>query len=151
MSYIPLKKRKPRWYCVNKYQGTVQSMAGHEKTLYYIIDPREIRAIKKMLGNPDFFKAYDYLLITRDAFGEFDEIYGVTAPTMTNGFKDLAAFTGVADRVLWGWAQDKRHYDAIVSDDGVPAMRAAPSFLPKSCVDEATCGDSEEELDEDSD
>jgi hypothetical protein len=68
-----------------------------------------------MLGNPSFFDEYDYLLITRDEIGEFNDIFGVIAPTLTNGYKDLAAFTGIAEHVLFGWAPDKRHYDAIMS------------------------------------
>jgi hypothetical protein len=117
VSYIPLKRRKPRWYCTNKPHGKVQSLVSYSKTLYYIIDPKEIKAIKRMLGNPSFFDEYDYLLITRDEIGEFNDIFGVTAPTLTNGYKDLAAFTGTVEHVLFGWAPDKRHYDAIMNSD----------------------------------
>ena len=143
-SYIPLKRRKPRWYCVNRYYGTLQTLAPYPKTLYYITDPREVKAIRMMLGNPDFFKAYDYLLITRDEFGEFEEIFGVTAPTLTNGYKDLAAFTGVADRVIWGWAPDKRHYDAIVEEGAEPE----PGYEPTVHMHTACKGDGVELDDE---
>jgi hypothetical protein len=116
-SYVPLKKRKPKWYCTNKSYGKVQNLVSYPKTLYYIVDPREIKAIKRMLGNPSFFDEYDYLLITRDEIGDFDEIFGVIAPTLENGHKDLAAFNGAVEHVVFGWAQDKRHYDAIMEGE----------------------------------
>ena len=138
-SHIPLKRRKPRWYCVNRYYGAVQNLASYPKPLYYITDPREIKVIKRMLGNPEFFKAYDYLLVTRDDFGEFDEVFGITAPVRTNGFKDITAFTGAVDRVMWGWAPDKRHYDAIIEEGDEPEEHQAVAHVPASCVNESGC------------
>jgi hypothetical protein len=117
-SYVPLKKRTPKWYCTNQKYGKVQNLVSYPKTLYYITDPREIKVIKKMLGNPSFFE-YDYLLITRDEIGDFEEIFGVTAPVLQNGNKDFAAFSGDVDRVIFGWAQDKRHYDAIMAGENI--------------------------------
>ena len=76
-----------------------------------------MKAIKKMLGNPDFFDNYDYLFITRDQFGDFDEVFGVIVPAIEGTIKDFAAFTGEVERVMFGWAPDKRHYDAIVAGE----------------------------------
>lgn len=115
-SYVALKKRNPKWYCINKPYGKVQNLVSYPRTLYYITDPREIKSIKKMLGNPDFFN-YDYLLITRDEIGDFGEIFGVVATVLENGNKDFAAFSGSVERVMFGWAPDIRHYRAIMAGE----------------------------------
>ena len=116
-SYIPLKQRKPKWYCVNKPHGKVKSLTAHRKPLYYITDSRELKMIKRMLGNPQFFDEYDYLLVSRDGLGDFEDIFGVTAPVSATGSKDFEAFEGKVDRVLFGWAQDIRHYKQMFEDD----------------------------------
>lgn len=117
-SIVPLKKRTPRWFCINTHYGTVQNLVTYPKTLYYVVDPREIKTMKKMLGNPSFFDQYDYLLVSRDAIGDFDEVFGIISPIAVDGGKDLAAFTGEVERISFGWAQDKRHYDAIMKGAG---------------------------------
>jgi hypothetical protein len=96
-------------------------MVTYPRPLFYVTDPREMKAIKKLLGNPAFFSEYQYLLVTKDEIGEFSEIFGVISSSP-------AAFSGDVERVLFGWAPDKRHYDAI---------------LEGSEVGDDTCGDDE--------
>jgi len=116
-SVVPLKKRTPRWFCINIPYGTIHNLVTYPKTLYYVVDPREMKNMKKMLGNPHFFDQYDYLLVTKDAIGDFEEVFGVISPLADSGEKDLAAFTGEVERISFGWAQDKRHYDAIMKGE----------------------------------
>ena len=113
-SVVSLKRRAPKWFCINIPYGTIHNLVTYPKTLYYVVDPREMKTIKQILGNPHFFDQYDYLLVTKDAIGDFDEVFGVISPLSEDGGKDLAAFTGEVQRVSFGWAQDKRHYDAIM-------------------------------------
>ena len=113
-SVVPLKRRAPKWFCINIPYGTIHNLVTYPKTLYYVVDPREMKTVKQILGNPHFFEQYDYLLVTKDAIGDFDEVFGVISPLSEDGGKDLAAFTGEVQRVSFGWAQDKRHYDAIM-------------------------------------
>ncbi|HPE06131.1 MAG TPA: hypothetical protein PLW50_00220 [Smithellaceae bacterium] len=126
-SYVPLKSKKPKWYCINKPHGKLQSLVAYSKPLFYVTDPREMKGIKRMLGNPKFFDEYDYLLVSKNSFGDFEDIFGVIANSQ-NGNKNVAAFVGDVEKVMYGWTFDKRHYDAIVgsAEDSTCGLHGEP-------------------------
>lgn len=111
-SFLPLKRRSPKWYCIAQSVGTVKDMASYQKKLYYIMEKRDISNIKKMLGNPKFFSHFSYLLVTMLPDGEYDEIFGVVQEDDTGTFGATNVFAGDVYRLLYGWA-DKKHVDAL--------------------------------------
>jgi len=111
-SFLPLKKRAPKWYCIAQLVGTVKDMATYQKKLYYITEKHDISNIKKMLGNPKFFSHFNYLLVTMLPDGEYEEIFGVVQEDGSGSFGATNAFDGDAYKILYGWA-DKKQVDAM--------------------------------------
>ena len=111
-SFLPLKKRTPRWYCIAMSVGSVKNMASYQKKLYYITDKRDISNIKKMLGNPKFFSHFNYLLVTMLPDGEYEEIFGVVQEDGGSTFGATNAFDGDVYQLHYGWG-DKKQVDAL--------------------------------------
>ena len=101
-----LASQKPYWYCVTKPIGNLRGLAAQStsRKLFYVTDPREVKAVWQYLGNPKFRGDYDYLLLNYTPDGVYNEIFAVRLPEESDSPRgEFNAFEGEVDQIMYGW------------------------------------------------